>query len=123
MKAPKEIRSIRTRRSLQPKAAKWRRPNSPRGRVLADKYVIEHAIGGGGPVGAPRPDVVERFLREARLAARIKNEHAVKVHDVDASPSGVPYMVMEYLEGRSRVAISSRSSPSRRCPSTSRSTP
>jgi serine/threonine-protein kinase len=92
------------------------------GRVLADKYLIEHAIGDGGlgvvlkarhqqldqpvaikclkPVAAAQPDVVERFLREARLAARIKNEHAVKVHDVDASPGGVPYMVMEYLEGR-----------------------
>jgi serine/threonine-protein kinase len=92
------------------------------GRVLADKYVIEHVIGEGGlgavlkarhrqldqhvaikylkPVAAARTDVVERFMREAKLAARIKNEHAVKVHDVDESPGGVPYMVMEYLEGR-----------------------
>ncbi len=92
------------------------------GRMLADKYVIEHVIGDGGlgvvlkarhqqldqhvaikhlkPFAAARPDVVERFMREARLAAKIKNEHAVKVHDVDTSERGVPYMVMEYLEGR-----------------------
>ncbi|HEX8795985.1 MAG TPA: serine/threonine-protein kinase [Polyangiaceae bacterium] len=92
------------------------------GRILADKYAIEHVIGEGGlgivlkarhqqldqnvaikhlkPEAAARPDIVERFLREARLAAKIKNEHAVKVHDVDTVASGVPYMVMEYLEGR-----------------------
>ncbi len=92
------------------------------GRILAGKYLVEHVIGDGGlgvvlkathqqldqpvaikhlkPSMASRAEVVERFLREARLAARIKNEHAVKVHDVDAVPSGIPYMVMEYLEGR-----------------------
>jgi serine/threonine protein kinase len=92
------------------------------GRILGGKYLVEDVVGEGGlgvvlkathqqldqpvaikylkPSMAARADVVERFLREARLAARIKNEHAVKVHDVDAVPSGIPYMVMEYLEGR-----------------------
>ncbi len=92
------------------------------GSVIGGKYLVERAIGDGGlgvvlkathqqldqpvaikhlkPFAAALPEVVERFLREARLAARIKNEHAVKVHDVDAVASGVPYMVMEYLEGR-----------------------
>jgi serine/threonine protein kinase len=46
------------------------------------------------------PGIVERFVREARLAARIKNEHAVKVQDVDTLENGIPYMVMEFLEGR-----------------------
>jgi serine/threonine-protein kinase len=92
------------------------------GNVIGGKYLVEHVIGEGGlgvvlkakhvqldqpvaikhlkPFAAARADVVERFLREARLAAKIKNEHAVKVHDVDAVESGIPYMVMELLEGR-----------------------
>jgi hypothetical protein len=39
-----------------------------------------------------------RFLREARAAAAVKNEHVVGIHDVqgDADP---PYLVMEYVEG------------------------
>ena len=92
------------------------------GTVVGGKYRIDGVIGDGGhglvlkawhlpldqpvvikalrPEAATDPDVVERFLREARLAARIKNVHAVKVHDVDAAQGGMPYMVMEYLEGR-----------------------
>ncbi|UQA62818.1 serine/threonine protein kinase [Polyangium aurulentum] len=42
---------------------------------------------------------VERFLREARTAAELKSQHAVKIHDVARLPTGEPYIVMEYLEG------------------------
>jgi serine/threonine-protein kinase len=52
------------------------------------------------PYALALPGLVERFVREARLAARIKNEHAVKVQDVDSLENGIPYMVMEFLEGR-----------------------
>jgi serine/threonine-protein kinase len=46
------------------------------------------------------PGMVERFLREARAATKIKNEHVVRIMDVDVLPtSGVPYMVMERLDG------------------------
>ncbi len=43
---------------------------------------------------------VARFSREARAAARIRSEHAVKVYDVGKLETGAPYIVMEYLEGR-----------------------
>lgn len=46
-----------------------------------------------------REEPVTRFLREARAAVRIKNEHVARVLDVGTLESGAPYMVMEYLDG------------------------
>src|SRR5688572_10542120 len=52
-----------------------------------------------------RPDVassrgvVARFVREAHAAARLKSEHVVRIMDVGKLASGVPYIVMERLEG------------------------
>jgi eukaryotic-like serine/threonine-protein kinase len=40
-----------------------------------------------------------RFLREARALARLRNRHVAQVLDVDETPEGLPYMVLEYLEG------------------------
>lgn len=40
-----------------------------------------------------------RFLREARITARLQNEHVASVMDVGMLESGSPYFVMEYLEG------------------------
>ena len=40
----------------------------------------------------------ERFLYEARAIARLKGEHVAQVHDV-GTMDGVPYMVIEYVEG------------------------
>jgi len=50
-------------------------------------------------------DVVARFAREARAAARIKSEHVVRVTDVGTLPTGAPYMVMEFLEGADLSAL------------------
>lgn len=47
-----------------------------------------------------RDEVVARFMREARAAAKIKNDHAVRVLDVGKLDGGVPYMVMEFLDGQ-----------------------
>jgi serine/threonine-protein kinase len=44
-------------------------------------------------------EAVERFQREAKVAAKVKSEHVARVHDVGTVEGGVPYIVMEYLEG------------------------
>lgn len=43
--------------------------------------------------------IVARFLNEARSVARLGNEHVARVLDFGKLPSGVPYLVMERLEG------------------------
>ncbi|MFO7564865.1 MAG: serine/threonine-protein kinase [Enhygromyxa sp.] len=48
---------------------------------------------------------IDRFLWEARLAARIRHPNVVEAHDYGSTPEGVVYMVMELLEGRDLRAI------------------
>jgi len=43
-------------------------------------------------------DKLERFLRDARSAARLKHPHIVQAHDVGYE-NGVPYIVSEFIEG------------------------
>jgi serine/threonine-protein kinase len=98
------------------------------GALVAGKYMVERLLAEGGigvvvvarqldlqrlvaikhlrPRALANATLVERFQREARLAARLRSEHVVRVHDVGALPDVGPYMVMEYLEGSdlSRIA-------------------
>jgi len=91
------------------------------GTILAGKYRIDRVIGEGGmgvvyealhlrlkqrvaikilrPTILSHPEFVGRFEREARAAATLDSPNVAKVLDVDTSPDGLPYMVIEYLEG------------------------
>ncbi len=40
-----------------------------------------------------------RLVREAQLAARFRDDHAVNVYSVVMPAEGLPYLVMEYVEG------------------------
>jgi serine/threonine-protein kinase len=53
---------------------------------------------------AKRKGLVERFLQEAQVSARIKSPHVVQVSDVDRTSDGLAFMVMELVEGLSLQA-------------------
>lgn len=91
------------------------------GDVIAEKYRLEGIIGEGGmavvfaarhlqldrmvalkilkPSTLSSPDGVVRFLREAKAVSGLFSEHVATVLDVGVSGQGVPYLVMEYLQG------------------------
>jgi serine/threonine-protein kinase len=49
---------------------------------------------------ASSAEAVERFSREAGAAAQVKSPHVVQMLDHGITPHGVPFIVMELLEGR-----------------------
>lgn len=44
--------------------------------------------------------VLERFRRERQILANLDHPNIAQLHDGGATPEGVPYLVMEYVEGR-----------------------
>jgi serine/threonine-protein kinase len=97
------------------------------GAVLASKYRVDSVLGAGGmgvvfaamhlqlkeqvaikllrAETSTRADAVERFLREARVATRLRGEHVVRVLDVGTLDGGAPFIAMEYLRGSDLGAV------------------
>jgi serine/threonine-protein kinase len=91
------------------------------GTILLGKYRIDELIGTGGmgnvvrashlylhqpvaikillPEMAENDSIRQRFLREAQATVKLKSEHSARVLDVGTMPDGVPFMVMEFLDG------------------------
>ena len=46
-------------------------------------------------------EALDRFKREAKAAAQMRSEYVARVLDAGATEDGSPYLVMEYLEGKS----------------------
>ena len=68
----------------------YRAWDEPLGRVVAVKVLR--------PEHAGEADRL-RLVREARLASQFQNDHAVTIHSVVDPPDGLPYLVMEYVDG------------------------
>jgi serine/threonine protein kinase len=52
------------------------------------------------PAVSQHPDLVARFSREAAAASRVKSPHVVHMLDHGVTEGGLPYIIMEHLEGR-----------------------
>jgi tRNA A-37 threonylcarbamoyl transferase component Bud32 len=92
------------------------------GNVVAGKFRVERTVGEGGmavvvaathihleqlvAVKFFRGDLVAdqeaaaRFTREAKAAAQIRSEYVARVLDAGVTEDEIPYIAMEYLEGR-----------------------
>ena len=102
------------------------------GDLLAGKYRVERVIGEGGmglvveahhelldqrvAVKLLYHDIANdeaqsRLVLEARAAAKLRSEHVARVIDVDVGPDGLPFIVMELLEGADLAQISDRAGP------------
>lgn len=46
-------------------------------------------------------EAIHRFHTEAKAAAKLRSRYVVQVYDDGETPEGLPYIVMEYLEGES----------------------
>ena len=98
-----------------------------------DRYEIEGQLGQGGfgevlrarhtvlgtrvalkllaPQHSATPGMVERFLREAQLAAAIGNPHIVGITDAGVTSEGQPFLAMELLDGEDLEQRISRAGP------------
>jgi serine/threonine-protein kinase len=112
----------------------WSVPSPVRqGETLAGKYRVTRVIaeGGMGIVVAARhlkldqevalkfmlpdlmrsPEAAGRFLREARAAVRLQSEHVARIIDIAELETGLPYIVMELLDGSDLGAVIYASAP------------
>lgn len=103
------------------------------GDVLANKYRVERVLGSGSmgvvvaamheglgqlvalklmrPTRATTHVMRERFLREARAAARLRSVHAVRVLDLGVLADESLYMVIELLEGKDCAVLLKENGP------------
>lgn len=60
---------------------------------------------------ADNQDAVARFKREARLASKIDNPHAVIIYDFGQTQGGILYLAMEYIDGEPLSKVIAREAP------------
>ncbi len=55
-------------------------------------------------LSAEHPDIAKRFEIEAKAAAKIRSPHVVELYDCGTLANGVPYVVLELLDGETLAA-------------------
>lgn len=92
------------------------------GTTIRNKWTLERLLGTGGmaavyvgihrigrrdalkilhPQAAQSKEICRRFEREAHVANRFRHAGAVEIRDIDVTEDGVPFLVMELLDGES----------------------
>jgi eukaryotic-like serine/threonine-protein kinase len=81
-------------------------------------YLAEHPVIGRKvamkaihPELSRNPEVVSRFVTEAKSVNQIGNEHIVDIHDFGNTPDGEFYFIMEFLQGEALVDRLKRCGP------------
>jgi eukaryotic-like serine/threonine-protein kinase len=96
-------------------------PDPLLGALIADRYKVIKKLGEGGMGAvylaqhtvleksvalkvlhgefARKPDLVERFMQEAKAASRIRHENVIDISDFGATPDGLVFFAMELLQG------------------------
>jgi len=103
------------------------------GTILQDTYRVVRRVGEGGmgevfeatharlsgryaikllrKETAANPESFTRFRREAEITSALRHPNIVQVVDFNQTPSGEPYLVMEFLEGADLAARIERGGP------------
>ncbi len=106
-----------------PTSVRNRPPELPLPVLLENRYRLVELLGGGGmakvykavdsrfgrdvavkiinPELRGDPEFDARFQREAQIASKLADPYIVVVHDFGVDPNLGPFLVMEYLQGRS----------------------
>lgn len=97
------------------------------GTTVADRYKVEEVVGIGGmgvvyraqhvmttatvalkmlkpDLAIAFPDMVESFFKEAKATVGLDHPYIIKVTDAAVTADGIPFLVMEWLDGRTLEA-------------------
>ena len=73
--------------------------------TVLDRPVAVKCVRLDTPLADQGPDELqERFVREARIAARLQHPNIVTIHDIVATPNR-GYIIMEFIEGRTLESL------------------